>query len=495
MQTTPSQDQRLETLSRIRRVHGNPDDLYEVIFVDQNDQIVVPLTEWYRLRKEQGPRSTRETYLACLLPFLTFLIEQGTCLWNAPPERLRPVLIAFHRDRLGCQIHPRKDQEAIEIVPTRDTPLSESTLRVLRAALRDFYLVLKDAGMYPFPNPLSSEILVAFKREQIRTLANCGAPEQAGIREETREQSRRRPTAFIRHPKAQGWKPELRKELADVRKGMHQVLDAMMDSNEVSLREKAVLELLRTTGARLHEIVQFSVGGYRNDGVAGQANTVNKGSFGREIKTIYFGHNPRVEQALTRYLEQMRPLHDPYRRSILKDIQDHEPIFLTERKTAYSVKSFYWHWYRHYTPLQALCPVRFSPHDIRHLFISEFLMTLRIACGAGTEHFDAEQYLREREAFGSLVMGWRSKETIDIYDHTRDGERTLLVLATYQQSLSERQYVSKSSAGKEYLNEREHIVEQTKEKKASGEADETIWLHDQETLAWVKKMQQYKDER
>jgi hypothetical protein len=103
--------------------------------------------------------------------------------------------------------------------------------------------------------------------------------------------------------------------------------------------------------------------------------------------------------------------------------------------------------------------------------------------------------LREREAFGSLVMGWRSRETIDIYDHTRDGERTLLVLATYQQSLSERQYVSESSTGKEYLNEREHIVEQTKEKKASGEADETIWLHDQETLAWVKKMQQYKDER
>jgi hypothetical protein len=50
MQTTPSQEQRLETLSRIRRVHGNSDDLYEVIFVDQNDQIVVPLTEWYRLR-------------------------------------------------------------------------------------------------------------------------------------------------------------------------------------------------------------------------------------------------------------------------------------------------------------------------------------------------------------------------------------------------------------------------------------------------------------
>jgi integrase len=494
MQTTTSQEQRLGTLSRIRRVHGHPGDPYEVIFVGHDDRIVVPLTEWYRLRKEQGSRSTRETYLACLLPFLTFLIEQGTCPWNASPERLRPVLVAFHRDRLGCQIHPRKDQEAIEIVPTRDTPLSESTLRVMRAALHDFYLVLKDAGLYPFPNPLSSEILVAFKREHMRTLANRGAPEHAGIREETREQSRRRPTAFIRHPKAQGWKPELRKELADVRKGMHQVLDAMIDSDEVSLREKAVLELLRTTGARLHEVIQLSVGGYRNDGVAGQANTVNKGSFGREIKTIYFGHNPRTEQALTRYLEQMRPLHDPCGRSVLKDVQDHEPLFLTERKTAYSVKSFYWHWYRHYTPLQSLCPVRFSPHDIRHLFISEFLMTLRIACGAGTEHFDAEQYLREREAFGSQVMGWRSSRTIDIYDHTRDGERTLLVLATYQQSLSERRYVSEPSPAEEHLSKRESVVEQIEEKKASVGAAETVWLHDAETLAWVKKIQQYKDE-
>jgi site-specific recombinase XerD len=197
----------------------------------------------------------------------------------------------------------------------------------------------------------------------------------------------------------------------------------------VSPREKAVLELLQNTGARLHEVILMTVGGYRNQGVAGQAQVVNKGSSGREIKTIYFGHNPKVEQALTTYIKQVRPLHDPKARAKLSDLPDQEPLFLTERKTAYSLKSFYWHWYRHYAPLQSLCPVRFSPHDLRHLFISEFLIKLRLACGAGTEHFDAEQYQREREAFGSLVMGWRSCRTIDIYDHTRDGEKTLFVLA------------------------------------------------------------------
>ena len=86
---------------------------------------------------------------------------------------------------------------------------------------------------------------------------------------------------------------------------------------------------------------------------------------------------------------------------------------------------------------RALCPVPFSPHDIRHLFITEFLITLRLDCGAGTEHMDTERYQREREAFGSTIMGWRSSKTIDVYDHSRDGEHTLQVLARMQQSFAE----------------------------------------------------------
>src|SRR6266571_2454874 len=285
MPTTTSQNQRLATFSHIHRVTGSPGDPYEVIFVNQSGLPIVPLTEWYRLRLERGPKSTRDTYLTCLQSYLTFLEEQA-CPWNAPPEQLRPTLIAFHRDRLRCQIHPGKDGESVEIVPTRDTPLRPSTLRVLRAALRDFYLVLKDAGLYAFANPLSSEVLIALKQEHTRSLANRGAPDQAGIRGETWEQSRLRPTAFLRHPTAQEWRPELRKELADVRAGMHKVLDAMLDSQELPLREKAVLTLLQNTGARLHEVVLLTVGGYRNAGLAGQARVINKGSFGCEVKTI-----------------------------------------------------------------------------------------------------------------------------------------------------------------------------------------------------------------
>jgi hypothetical protein len=282
---------------------------------------------------------------------------------------------------------------------------------------------------------------------------------------------------------------ELRKELADVREGMHRVLDALIDSETLPLREKAVLELLRNTGARLHEIVSLSVGGYRNAGLAGQAKVLNKGSFGREVKTVHFAHNPRVERSLTTYLNQVRPLHDPHGRTSLSELEDAEPFFLTARKTPYSVKSFYWYWYHAYEPLQALCPVRFSVHDIRHLFVSEFLITLRLACGFGTDRFDAERYLREREAFGSLVMGWQSPRTIDIYDQSRDGEHALVVLSTYQQKLSQRCYPASlpcDPASDQIQKETHQRCDVGIDLSPKGE---TLWMHDAETLDWIKKMQ------
>ncbi len=489
MSTVISSIKDVMPLSRIRRVPGRPGDRYEVIFLDQQDQIVVPLTEWYRIRTIRGPLSTCHTYLSCLLPFFTFLCEKGYA-WNASPEQLRPALIEFHRDRLGCLIQPGDDGEGVEIVPTRETPFCDSTLRVLRAALRDMYLVMRDEGLYAFSNPLSSEVLMALKRDQLRSLANRGAPDYAGIREETREQSRRRPTAFLRHPKAQGWMPQVRRELADVREGMHKVLNALLDSEKVSLREKAVLELLQSTGARLHEIVLMTVGGYRNEGVAGQAQVVNKGSHGREVKTIYFVHNPQVEQALRSYIELVRPQHDPQGQRRLTDLSDQEPLFLTKHGKPYSTKAFYWHWYKHYKLLQEQCPVPFSPHDIRHLFISEYLIRLKLACGAATPQFDAEQYLREREAFGSMVMGWQSPKTIDIYDHTRDSERTLSVLANYQHDLSHRRYVAAPPLPTEQIDGNAISQAHVEEEVPLPQEGETIWLHDAETLAWIKKMQQ-----
>jgi site-specific recombinase XerD len=487
MHTATLKARNLTSLSPIRRVRGQPGDPYELIFLDQQDRLIVPITEWYRLRKEQGPESTRRTYLSCLLPYFTFLVDAG-CPWNAPPEQVRRVLIAFHRECLACKIHPHRDTDTVAIDLTRETPLQESTLRVMHAALRDFYLVMKEAGLYAFANPLSSEVLVTLKHEQERTLANRGAPDHAGIRAESHEHSRRRPTAFLRHRHAQGWQPEVRKELADVRQGIHAVLDAMLDSSQVGVREKAVLQLLQTTGARIHEIVLMTVGGYQNQGIAGQAKVMNKGSYGREIKTIFFAQNPNVQQALNVYLEQVRPLHDPQGRKRLADVGQEEPLFLTERKTPYSLKAFYWLWYQYYAPLQDKCPVRFSPHDLRHLFVTEYLIKLKLACGVGTEQFDSEKYLREREAFGLMIMGWRSARTIDIYDQSRESEASFAVLASYQRDLSQRCYTMGLPTAMK--NEQRDTPEDTPQPALlSNQESAIVWMHEPETLDWIKSME------
>ena len=477
-------------MTKIRRIKGSPGAPYEVVFVDQQGHLLAALTEWYRVRSGQGPTSTRDTYLACLLSFFAFLSEKG-CAWNAAPEQLRPVLIDFYRERLGCLIRPDRGRERIEVLPTRDTPLQESTLQVLRSALRDFYLVMRDERLYAFPHPLTSETLMHLKCLHEQAIFNAGAPDHAGIRGETHERSRRLPTAFIRYPKAREWVPDLRKELADVRTGIHAVLDAMMESPGLSCREKIILELLRNTGARLHELVLLTVGGYRNQGIAGQAQVVSKGSLGREIKTIYFVHHPRVMQLFAHYLEHVRPGWDTQGRRRLDGLESEEPLFLTERGTPYSVKSFYYHWYKHAPRFRSLCAVTFSPHDIRHLFITEFLIMLRQACGAGTDHFDPERYQREREAFGSTIMGWQSAHTIDVYDHSRDGEQTLHVLAMMQHHLAERGYLHLPNSDEASLALSQATIPPLEGQPAHAVEDETIWLHDAETLAWIKEMQQH----
>jgi site-specific recombinase XerD len=490
MSTIAPQEKLLPPVAQIRRVRGQKGDPYELIFLDQHDRIIVPLTEWYRLRIEQGPpASTRNTYLACLLPWFTFLAVDG-CAWNAPPEQLRKALLAYHRDCLGCKIHPQRDSDSVKIDLTSKTPLRESTLKVMRAALRDFYLIMRDAGLYAFANPLTSEVLVALKREQERTLANKGAPDHAGVRGETHEQSRRRPTAFLRQHQAQEWTPDVRKELADVREGIHTVIHTMLDSAEVSVREKAVLHLLQSTGARLHEVALMTVGGYQNEGIAGQAQVMNKGSYGREVKTIYFFHNPHVQEALNEYLEQVRPLHDTQKWARLADVDPKAPLFLTARGTPYSPKAFYYHWYRHYVSLQSACPVPFSPHDLRHLFVTENLIRLKLKCGFGTDHFDAETYLSEREAFGRQIMSWRSAKTINIYDQSRRGESVFSTLAEYQKDLSQR------SSAVQFFQEmnppREQVVSSAISQPAVPPASQEapiIWALDAETLDWVKNME------
>jgi len=413
---TDAHDSR--TPPRIHRVHGHADDRYPVIFVDDRGLPLIALTEWYRWCGERKTASTRATYASCLLRWLTYL-RQEEIAWDASCDHLQRALIAYHAKALGCQVEPERASGQVTVSSTSATLLQDSTLAVLRAAIRNFYAVLSEEGLYTGPNPMTSVVLTRLEQLRRSQVANAGAPDHAGIRD--LGAIRRRTPAFMRQP-ASEWRVNWQQTTAVVAEGIHGDLQAMIGHPAASARDRAILFLLLHTGARVNEIVAMSVGGYRADGMAGQAMVRNKGSRGREVKTIFFGQAPVVGRALEAYLRRERACWEQQRRP-LRLVADHEPFFLSRRGTPYTAAAFYQHWYRLYRAVEHACPRHFSPHDLRHLMATDCLRLAREQYAG-----DGEGYLRAKHGL-QVLMDWRSPRTVEIYDHSLEPERALALVA------------------------------------------------------------------
>lgn len=350
-----------------------------------------------------------------------YLINKGA-VWNREPAYIRTQVKEFLRGEVACFVARDDDTDGYRVQLTGDSPLSQSSLRVFFAALHDFYLVMREAGLYAYANPMHSELLRKWKRERMRQIADAGAPDHAGIRGESWKETRQHPTAFFRVKRKLPWKPSLAQEPTLVLSRVKKALLSMIERAPTQ-RDRLVLLLLHQTGARISEILGLTVGGYRKAKNSSRALVTNKGSQGREEKTIYF--TPEIERALIRYIRTERARHDPAGRKRLEQLADHEPIFLTRRGTPYKRSSLYYHWNKwlavippdEYT--DTLGPVLFTPHDIRHLYVSWIMRQMK------------QRYANHPEKLASLRwalqqrMGWRSPLTITCYDQS-ESEREKL---------------------------------------------------------------------
>ncbi len=370
---------RFVSLSGLKKLDPPPGSPYPLLIVDAKGQPVFFLCEWYRRRKEVDPGRTPDTYLDMAQPWAAFLLRKGYA-WNDPPDRVQFYLAEFLREDVACFVTPEGGgEDGWYIETTGNSPLSKSSLGVLLASLTSVYDTLIAAGYYTYPNPLRSERKLALKQEHIRMVKNAGAPDHAGIRGESwQETNRAFPTNRFRQRRGKVWEPEVVLEPDAVQQRMGLTIDFMVKKATFQ-RDQVILLLIRQTGARLSEVIEMTVGGYRKARDAGQALVKNKGSRGREEKTIYFSQS--LDRYLHDYIRTERAKYDPHGRKRLEDLADHDPLFLTRTGKPYTRSAFYYHWNKLFAPAQQQFKkgecVEFTPHDLRHLRVTRTVANLR----------------------------------------------------------------------------------------------------------------------
>ena len=402
---------RFVSLSGLKKLASPPGSSYPLLIVDSTGQPVFFLCEWYRLKKAVEAGRTADTYLDMALPWAGFLLRRKYA-WNAPPDRIQAYLVEFLREDVACLVAPDpKRAECLLVETTGSSPLSKSSLGVLLASRTSVYDTLIAAGFYAYQNPMRSEKMLALKREHLRQVKNAGAPDHAGIRGESwQETNRAFPTNRFRQRRGKVWEPQVVLEPDEVQQRMRETID-FMALHAPFQRDQVILLLLRQTGARLSEIVEMTAGGYRSARRAGRALVKNKGSRGREEKTIHF--TPSVDQRLLDYIRTERARYDPQGRKRLEELDDRDPLFLTRTGKPYNRSAFYYNWKQLFEPAQQRYHKKertdFTPHDLRHLRVTRTVTKIRKDTKGDGAHKAALL-----EGFQHL-MGWRSPETMATY--------------------------------------------------------------------------------
>lgn len=413
-----AQSAALAAMSRIRRVAGRPGGRYPVVCVGADGRPVPAPMEWYRLREERNePRSTSDTYLGHILAVLTHFGERGV-RWNDEPKVVRATFVHFLQHKLGLKLS-KDELDGWRYQPTDKTPLAPSTINVTRAAMKNFYGVMaeEEIGLYPFANPLESQVLVELNRVRDAAQARGELPTNTTRGAGSAAQGRQ-PSAFVRAKKKHLWQPDAHLSARDVLAGIFAVVEAIVADPDLPERDRAILLLLRYTGPRAFEPATLTVGGYRALGRTGLLRVTSKGAHGCLVKTLAFEGQPRIQGHLDRYVRDERPRWDRENRLRLADVKDDEPFFLTRRGAAYNYDALAYHWCRHYARHRRLCPLPISLHDIRHAFVTEHLLRLREE--QELNGYDDAWRVERRRTFGADIMGWSGEETIEVYDHAID---------------------------------------------------------------------------
>jgi integrase len=337
---------------------------------------------------------------------------------------------------------------------------------------------------YAHSNPMYSEMLLRWRREHLRALANAGAPDVAGIRGEPRSRTAQQPVGYFRR-KHNVWNPPVARDAEVVRVLI--VAAILWMSDHATQRDQVVIRILLESGARLHEVLGLTAGGYRRGrsmhvGVSALVRT--KGSLGRETKPIHF--EAATEHLLQRYIRTDRAASDRDGRRLLEELDDGDPMFLSSRGTQLSDSAFRARWAKLRTRVERRfrrAPVHLPhlhPHLIRHAHA-----TMRVSAALEAYPDSSERQRAAVEAV-QVAMGWASSETARRYVHA--------ISTAEAQELVQRRFIDRLAA---HARDLPNAMAQTRSTKLAnsqphGVADDHISLDldtdAQRTIAWIASL-------
>ena len=419
---------------------------YQILVLDRFGDVIVPLNEWYLRMEGIGAARTRDTYLALLRPYFGFLAERGYA-WNARPEAVRENTRVFLQEA-GCALQAGR-VEGWFVRATNRLPLSSSGLHLLIAALRCFYAVMRRGVFdpeteefhpyYAYQNPMYSDVLLAWRAQHRKWIRNRAAPDVSGIRSEPRSATAREPVGYFQ-VKRSPLEPAVARDSEPIRLVILAGVQYMID--HAAARETVILRMLLESGARVSEVLGLTAANLRqahNPVVGIRVGAVVRGKGDLvACKPIWFSEETR--ERLRHYIARERSKLDRRGRARLEQLEDDEPIFLSRRRRQLGYSGFRIYWRRLLRSAQrhfgsgsqpvgrAVVPLPpITPHTIRHLHTTFRVLKLRELFPQKSE--------RER-AMEALVndIGWRSAETIKIYDHaiTRAEYKELMADAVHQ---------------------------------------------------------------
>lgn len=371
------------------------------LLVFKDNQPFLPLTDYYQDCLGRIDKSSATSYLRCLLPFFKWLEEESNyqgnpVQWNDSEEKIRVAVEDYLLYEMRCKI---RDKDSFRFVNL--TNKSPNTISRFLSALKSFYKAMIRLRYYPYYNPLiDGQAILHIYKDELKGVREDKPrmPSVAGTEDPI---IHRRLTDSYFKVINEEWQPQI----IDDMNLPYQVYQAGKNVNW-SQREMIVARMLFETGARASEIIELTVGDYRQRKSHQEVSTFNKGSHGRKIKFLRFSKD--TVKRLFHYIYTERKSYDENHLEF-DQLPDDAPIFLSANGTPFTYHAWYYHWNR----AMIVNEMSLNPHKARHWFVTSRLKEIY-----NVSKNEAEIQQRKNELI--KYMKWKNPDTMNVYEHHFD---------------------------------------------------------------------------